>query len=79
MMLGCGALPHLHAPPESSRSIASLDWSHCPLDLLDCPQMSTVLQLDRLSRVSPLAGWPERYAAWVVAGIMAVREYRGVS
>lgn len=76
-ILGCRHLPPLHAPAESSHDIADLDWSHCPLDLLGSPFFAAVVQLDRLAKISPLAGWPDRYAAWAVLGLMALRQHRG--
>lgn len=76
-ILGCHGQGHLHPVPESAREIADLDWNVCPLDLLAAPQFGAVFSLDRLARVAPLTGWPDRYSAWAVAGLMAVREARG--
>ena len=76
-LLGCKGQDHLHPVPAHAREIAELDWSHCPLDLLSSPFATAVGQLDRMSAVGPLSGWPDRYAAWAVAGLMALREARG--
>lgn len=77
VMLGCHGQGHLHEVPAQAREVASLDWSHCPIDLLDSPHFRAVRQLDRLARVSPLTGWPSDYAAWAVAGVLAIRDARG--
>ena len=73
VMLGCNGQPHLHPPSEAARDVASLDWSHCPLDLLAAPHFVACRQLDRLATISPLSGWPGDYAAWTVAGVLALR------
>lgn len=71
---GCHGAPELHALPAQAREMAVLDWSHCPFDLLASPFWSAVVQLDALAEVSPLQGWPDRYAAWAVAGILELRK-----
>jgi hypothetical protein len=77
MLLGCQGRAALHLVPAQAREIADLDWSVCPLDLLGSPHYQAVVQMDRMAKVAPLAGWPDRYAAWAVAGLMALRESRG--
>ena len=72
--LGCRSAPRFHAPAPGSRSVPDLDWSHCPIDLLESPFMRALYGLDRLARVAPLTGWPERFAPWVVVGLMVLRE-----
>jgi hypothetical protein len=32
--------------------------------------------LSKLADVSPVDGWPTNYAAWAVAGVLAIREAR---
>lgn len=76
-VLGCHGAPHLHEVPEQARELADLDWSVCPFDLLECPFYAGVAMLDRLAKVAPLAGWPDRYAAWAVSGLMMLRRSRG--
>ncbi len=71
-VLGCARKPRLH-PVEGMSEQPSLDWSHCPLDLLGLPPVAAVRGLSRLADVSPLDGWPTRYSAWAVAGVMALR------
>lgn len=75
-ILGCQGQGHLHPVPMSARDVSDLDWSVCPLDLLGDPHFGAVFALDRLAKVAPLQGWPDRYAAWAVAGLMAVRDAR---
>lgn len=78
VMLGC-RMPgagHLHAVPAQAQEIKALAWNVCPLDLLGCPQLAAVFELDRLAKVAPLSGWPDRYAPWAVIGLMAVRDAR---
>jgi len=75
-LLGCKRGEHLHAPSSAVKAIPDLQWSHCPVDLLDSPHMRAVDMLSKLAAVSPLAGWPDRYAAWAVHGVMVLREAR---
>jgi hypothetical protein len=76
-LLGCATSPRLHPVPEQAREVHALDWSVCPLDLLACDHLQGVERLDQLAKVAPLAGWPDRYAAWAVSGLMTLREARG--
>lgn len=76
-ILGCHGQEAFHAVPDSAREVDELDWSVCPLDLLANPFMQGVQQLDRLAKVAPLSGWPDRFAPWAVAGLMALRQHRG--
>lgn len=76
-LLGCHGQPAFHAVPDAAREVDVLDWSVCPLDLLASPFMVAVHQLDRMAKVAPLAGWPDRYAPWAVAGLMTLRQHRG--
>lgn len=69
--LGCAGKARLHAPAKTE--IPDLDWSHCPLDLINDPRIVAVFHLSRMANVAPLSDWPAGYAAWVVAGIMALR------
>lgn len=73
---GCRGAPLLHPPAPAARDIALLDWSHCPFDLLHSPFWSAVRRLDELASVAPLAGWPDRYAAWAVTGTIELRRLR---
>lgn len=66
----------MHAVPDQAREIPDLDWSVCPLDLLGAPHFAVIIQMDRLAKVSPLSGWPDRYAAWSVGGLIALRANR---
>ncbi len=75
-VLGCAHRPRWHAC-EGMEEQPSLDWSVCPLDLLGHPLVQRVLDLDRLARVAPLSGWPDRYAAWAVNGLLLLRQQRG--
>lgn len=74
-VFGCRGQPALHAVPASD--VPDLDWSHCPLDLVDGPHMRAVVQLDRLAQVSPLAGWPRTFTAWATGGVLELRAARG--
>lgn len=75
-VLGCAHKAPFH-PCTGMTEHPSLDWSVCPLDLLGHPRLQAVFNLDALARVSPLAGWPDRYVAWAVAGLMTLRQHRG--
>lgn len=72
-MLGCRSGARLHAPASSVAEIPDLQWSHCPYDLLASPHIQAIRGLARLAAVSPLAGWPDRYAAWAVHGVMTLQ------
>jgi hypothetical protein len=78
-ILGCGRHGGaLHAVPDPAREVADLDWSVCPLELLaHLPHLNAIRQLDKMAGVAPLAGWPDRYAAWAVVGLLAQRELAG--
>lgn len=76
--LGCtGAF--LHQVPEDAREIDELNWSVCPLCLLASPFCQAILELDRLARIAPLAGWPDRYAYWAVRGLTILRDAQPVA
>jgi len=72
-ILGCAGAPRFHAPPPQARETPILDWSVCPLDLLDSPFARLSWTLSEVAKVSPLAGWPDRFAPWAVVGLMAQR------
>ena len=76
LVLACAGADHLHPVPDSCRDVPDLDWSHCPLDLLDSPMFGASNLLSKLADVSPVDGWPTKYAAWAVAGVLAIREAR---
>lgn len=71
VVLGCAHQPRYHKPAVAD--VPDLDWSHCPLDLLDDPHIGAAQHLSRMADIAPLSGWPTGYAAWVVAGLMAIR------
>jgi len=73
-ILGCSGKPAMHPVPDSCSETPDLDWSHCPLDLLASPYLSAAHHLNRLADVAPLDGWPTKYAAWAVAGVLTLRE-----
>jgi hypothetical protein len=58
-------------------------WSRCPVrEVLDDSRMTAALQVERQSKISPIANWPSGYAAWVpeyVCAISAAREERASS
>lgn len=70
-VLCCRGQPRFHQPPDTD--VPDLQWSHCPLDLLEDPHVQACLHLSRMADVAPLSGWPARYAAWAVAGLMAIK------
>jgi hypothetical protein len=67
----------MHTPAPGALAVLDLNWSVCPLDLLQSPFFTMVEALERLAKVSPLAGWPDRYAPWAVDGLLALRTFRG--
>jgi hypothetical protein len=76
-LLGCAHSPRLHPVPDMAREVTALDWNVCPFDLLESPFLRAVETLDRLAKVAPLTGWPDRYVHWAVAGILTLRAARG--
>ena len=76
-LLGCAYLPRFHEVPDTARGVPTLDWSICPLDLFDHPLLSSVFVIDELARVAPLGGWPDRFVAWAVNGLLIVRRHGG--
>lgn len=72
--VGCQFGKRLHPVLEGARDVPSLDWSHCPFDLLELPPFQRLQRLNALAKVAPLADWPDRYAPWVVEGIITMRE-----
>ena len=42
------------------------DWSGCPVrSIIDDIALQSVMALDRQSKLSPISGWPDTFAAWV--------------
>lgn len=74
-ILGCRGQQHLHA--LTPQEVPDLQWNVCPLDLLDAPFLRQVETLDRLAKVAPLDGWPTKFSAWAVAGVLSLRADRG--
>lgn len=74
MLLGCRGDGTPHEVPQSARDVADLDWSVCPLCLLRAPHLGLIAALDRMAKVTPLSGWPDRYVAWAVLGVLHLRE-----
>ncbi len=77
MMLGCPLDGTAHEVAPQARDVADLDWSVCPLCLLRTGHLDAVESLDRLARVAPLSGWPDRYAPWAVLGVLHLRAAEG--
>jgi len=49
-------------------------WSRCPIGVMDLdPLWSEVVTLQACARISPLAQWPQGYAASVVSGLISLR------
>ena len=70
IMLGCRGKDH--EVPEQARDVPDLDWSTCPLCLAR-RVLQPLHDLVALADVSPLAGWPDRYAIWVLRGMLVLR------
>lgn len=76
-IVGCRGQQKLHTVSDQAREVPELDWSVCPFDLLASPHMRACETIDRLARVSAVAGWPDKFPAWLVHGVMMLRDYRG--
>lgn len=57
---------------QVTRAVGS-DWPMCPRGMLRAPAWEGVLQTYLAAQISPLAGWPEEYAPYVVDGCAAIR------
>tara|TARA_R100000664_G_scaffold14503_1_gene22822 strand:+ start:305 stop:658 length:354 start_codon:yes stop_codon:yes gene_type:complete len=42
------------------------NWPTCPIRLIKSPPWQAVTRLFNAKQVSPLDGWPHKYAAWTV-------------
>ena len=49
-------------------------WDQCPAALLRDPHLVTAVRLYRALQLSPLAGWPDAYPAWVEDYLQAIDE-----
>ena len=49
-------------------------WDACPASLLRDSRLVSSVGLYRASQVSPLAGWPDKYAAWMELFLVEVDE-----
>lgn len=47
-------------------------WPACPVSLLRSPRWQYIVTLSNAKVISPLSGWPGRYAVWVVEGVSAL-------
>lgn len=52
-------------------------WSVCPYSLLRGAQFLALLQLAKCSTISPLAGWPDEYPAWLSWGLVVLNNRKG--
>lgn len=50
------------------------EWTRCPYGVLRGPQFQALLILHDCASVSPLAGWPEAYPAWLAWGLVTLRQ-----
>lgn len=79
------ALDGWHCDCVGPRCDRILDSRYLDLHVTRCPQplyrvgpYAELLRLDAASRVSPIAGWPGHWSAWVVRGMVALAEWRAV-
>lgn len=70
VVLGCRGEPH--DVPDQARDVPDLDWSICPLCLAN-RVLTPLRELALMAEVSPLTGWPDRYAIWAISGILRLR------
>ena len=49
-------------------------WSACPYGLLRHPLYQQAQLLHDSARVSPLAGWPDAYPAWLSVALLALQK-----
>lgn len=48
-------------------------WSVCPYGILRGVQFRILTSLHASAKISPLAGWPEAYPAWISWGLTILR------
>lgn len=41
------------------------DWKRCPVAYLSDPHLSMAVELYAATKISPIAEWPDGWAAWV--------------
>jgi len=61
-----------HEVPEGAE-LPGGQWSACPFGLLRGPQFQALLSLHECARISPVAGWPDRFPAWLAWGLVTLR------
>ena len=49
-------------------------WPACPVSLLRGSPWQFIVMLYNAKNVNPLSGWPDRFAAWVVDGLIALHQ-----
>ena len=70
---GCATCPGGDACKRSEVTQAlGYEWPRCPLSMLAEPSVAAVVQTYNASQVSPLAGWPDSYAAFVEEGVVTL-------
>ena len=50
---------------HEGKSILGKDWKKCPAAYLADPHLSLAVELYASTKISPLADWPDGWAAWV--------------
>ena len=68
-MRDCGKdLPKCSEP----RELLEHEYPACPVALTSAPRWREILRLHGAAQSSPLADWPDGWAAWVSDGVVAV-------
>jgi len=52
--------------------IAQVDWEACPASYLRSPHLNYAMDLYAAAQVSPIADWPDGWAAWVREWMVAI-------
>lgn len=68
------ATGRVHCGPRCSEPVVIWGerYPQCPETMRTAPVWRMVVQLYNQSKISPLAGWPDAYAAWVSFGVVAL-------
>lgn len=66
----CDTWGNVSSYPYEGRRILNQDWDHCPARPLQDMRLVVAVSYFRASKVSPLEGWPDTYAAWVERVVM---------
>ena len=57
---------------HEGRDLLGRKWGRCPADYLNDPNLLLAVELYAATKISPLANWPDGWAAWVRDYMIAI-------